>query len=431
MLMDKNNTSNSFFSNLFKPDENGAETRRILIKYTITSVVFLIAITILFSIFSNTGSSEYNIQKYFFIYAIPILLTFGIVMSLNRSNTATKLFLKLLGVVSLIIFGIYVYATSTNSLTIDALSNYAIKTLIILVGLAIFYKWLIEYMSKLQGWWGFFAQLIFYIPCVLYDVWEYLLEQVNLTPYSIYLFIAFEFILIFIYAFLPDITEKVTGQDESILLQDNVVLLDRIKVLTNSDPLKINREDHHDENGNYRTNYCISFWTYINIHPHTHPGYNSEKEILTYGFKDNNGVEHVKPMVRYYGGGGGDDQLIERNKLIFYFSRYPPVKQYATDEHTFYDVTIEPQKWNQVVMNYNRNKVEIYINGHLERTFKMNKNMPVYNDLDQISVGDDNGVDGGICNIRYYKHPLSPEQIALTYNTMILSKLPIPRKKDD
>jgi len=82
-------------------------------------------------------------------------------------------------------------------------------------------------------------------------------------------------------------------------------------------------------------------------------------------------------------------------------------------------------------MNYNRNKVELFINGHLERTFVMNDNMPIYNDLDQISVGDNDGIDGGICNVRYYKHPLSPEQIALTYNTMILSELPIPRKKDD
>jgi hypothetical protein len=420
-----------FINNLFQSNEDGQETRRILIKYLLTSLIFFISVSILLSIFINTGTSEYNIQKYFFFYALPILLTFGVILNLNRSTKATKLFLKLIGVVSLIIFGIYIYATSSNSVNIDAISNYAIVTIITLFGLAITYQWIIEYMTKLQGWWGFFAQLIFYIPCVLYDVWEYLLEQVNLTPYSIYLFITLEILLIIIYAFLPDITEKVSGQGESILLQDNIVLLDKVKILTNSDILKVNPEDSSNQNGNYRTNYCISFWTYINIHPHTHQGYNSEKEVLTYGFKDNQGIDHVKPMVRYYGGGGGDDQLIERNKLVFYFSRYPPVKQYAKDEHTFYDVTIEPQKWNQVVMNYNRNKVELYINGNLERTFKMNHSMPVYNDLDQISIGDENGVDGGVCNVRYYKHPLSPEQIALTYNTMIISELPIPRKKDD
>jgi hypothetical protein len=416
---------NSFFSNIFTLDSIGAETRRILIKYLITGIVFIIAISVLLSIFVNTGNAEYNIQKYFFLYALPILLTFGLILNLNKSTEATKFFLKLLGVISMLIFGIYIYATSTNSVNIDAISNYSIVVVITLFGLAITYQWFIDYISKLSGWWGFIAQLIFYIPCVLYDVWEYFLEQVNLTPYSIYLFIVVEILLIIIYAFLPEITGQITGEDESILLQDKILFLDKSRMLCNSDKLKILEET------NYRTNYCISFWTYINIHPHTHPGYNSEREILTYGFTDQHGIDHVKPMVRYYGGGGGDDQPIERNKLIFYFSRYPPVKQYATDEHTFYDVTIEPQKWNQITMNYNRNKVEIYINGHLERTFLMNKNLPIYNDLDKITIGDDNGIDGGICNVRYYKHPLSPEQIALTYNSTIISELPVPRKKSD
>ena len=418
-------TNDSFYSNIFKSDSIGGETRRILIKYLVTSVVFIIAISLLLSIFVNTGKAEYNIQKYFFVYALPILITFALILNLNKSTEATKLFLKLLGVVSILIFGIYIYATSMGSLNIDAISNYTIGIIIALCGLAIVYQWFINYISKLPGWWGFIAQLIFYIPCVLYDVWEYFLEQVNLTPYSIYLFIVMEIVLILIYAFLPDIAGKISGEDESILLQDNIVLLNKSKMLCNSDKLKV-----LDEDNKYRTNYCISFWTYINIHSHTHPGYNSEREILTYGFTDQHGIDHVKPMVRYYGGGGGDDQTIERNKLIFYFSRYPPVKQYATDEHTFYDVTIEPQKWNQITMNYNRNKVELYINGHLERTFVMNKNLPIYNDLDQITIGDDDGIDGGICNVRYYKHPLSPDQIAMTYNSTILSELPIPRKSD-
>ena len=90
---------------------------------------------------------------------------------------------------------------------------------------------------------------------------------------------------------------------------------------------------------------------------------------------------------------------------------------------------MENQKWNQIVLNYNRNKVELYINGNLERTFSMTKSMPVYNDLDTITIGEDNGLDGGICNVVYYKHPLSPEQISISYNSMVLSNLPVPRKK--
>ena len=215
--------------------------------------------------------------------------------------------------------------------------------------------------------------------------------------------------------------------------RDSVEFLDNGQlIIANSDDLKIPKENEskYKDNiqGEYLTNYCLSMWIYINPHSANHASYNEEKQIFSYGFSDYAGVEHVKPMIRYYGGGDGSDQLIERNKLIFYLSRYPPTNQYDSDEHTFYDVTVKMQRWNQVVVNYNRNIVDIFINGNLERSFKM-KNLPMYNDLDNIVVGDDNGIDGGICNITYYRHALTPEQIALSYNTMVNSNLPVPRKK--
>ena len=186
-----------------------------------------------------------------------------------------------------------------------------------------------------------------------------------------------------------------------------------------------------DQTGDYLRNYCISMWVYINPQSYNRLSYDKETEIFNYSFTDEEGIQRVKPMIRYYGGGGGRDQLIERNKYVFYFSKYPPTNQYAEDDHTFYDVTIENQKWNQIVLNYNRNKVDLYINGNLERTFPLNKDMPTYNDLDNITIGDDNGLDGAICNVVYYKHSLSADQIALSYNTMLTSNLPIPRKKDN
>ena len=88
--------------------------------------------------------------------------------------------------------------------------------------------------------------------------------------------------------------------------------------------------------------------------PSNHISYDKESEIFNYSFTDEEGIQRVKPMIRYYGGGGGRDQLIERNKYVFYFSKYPPTNQYTEDDHTFYDVTIENQKWNQIVLNYNR-----------------------------------------------------------------------------
>ena len=433
--MENENIKNeNFMSNLLKKNSIGKETRRIFLKYLVTSIVFVIAVSIFISISINPGTAEYNVQKYFFLYSIPIFFVFSLILNLNKNTKATKLFLKLLGVVCFFIFGIYLTSINTgNTFNIDYISNSTIKALIVIVGLGIFYRTLSKYMEGLKGWPGFIAQLIFYIPCVLYDVWEYFINEINLTPYSIYLFIVFEILLIILYFYLPDISDKVTGKDNGIVLLDNIEFLDNGElIIANSDDLKIPKQDEskYKDNlqGEYLTNYCLSMWIYINPHPANHASYNKEKQIFSYGFSDYAGVQHVKPMIRYYGGGDGSDQLIERNKLIFYLSRYPPVNQYDSDKHTFYDVTVKMQRWNQVVVNYNRNIVDIFINGILERSFTM-KDLPMYNDLDNIVIGDDNGIDGGICNITYYRHALTPEQIAFSYNTMVNSDLPVPRKK--
>lgn len=426
-------TNDSFYNNFFKTDSIGNETRQIFIKYLVATVIVAICGFTLLNILIHPGTAEYSVQKYFFLYTLPFILVMALILNLNKNVKAGKLILKLIGIVGLFIFGVYLYATSENSFNIASMSNNILFWIITLLGLVILYGALVKYMEKLKGWYGFIAQLIFYIPCVLYDVWEYFIQQVNLTPYSIYLLIFIEIILIVIYAFLPDISYQFSGEENSILLVDDVKFLNEKQIVANSEMLKIPNDPKNPilSDDKFYRNYCISMWVFVNPHSPLQQPYNVETEIMSYGFTDSEGIQHVKPMLRYYGGGGGDDQLIERNKYVFYFVRYPPINQYTTDQHTFYDVTLENQKWNQIVLNYNRNKVELYINGNLERTFSMAKSMPSYNDLDTITIGEDNGLDGGICNVVYYKHPLSPEQIALSYNTMATSNLPVPRKKNN
>ena len=418
-------------TNIYRDDDIGKETRRILLKYSLTSIVFLFATSLLLSIIVNTGTTEYNIQKYFFMYALPIFFVFGIVLSLQKNIESTKFFLKLMTLTAVFVAFLYYYIHHVGSIDTILLSNYALSTVIVVFGLAILYQGLIGYMEKLQGWPGLVAKLLFFLPCIAYDLWDYLLDQINLTPYSIYLFIVLEIVLIFVYMLLPSISDKVTGRDEALVLLDDVSFLHHRKTLASSDALKMEANSDSTSSTNihqYNRNYALSFWLYVVPHPPNHEAYTKESEILSYGYQDQEGIEHVKPMIRYYGGGGGDDQTIERNKLVFYFAKYPPTQQYASDEHTFYDVTLPLQKWNQVVLNYNRNQVEIYMNGTLDRTFDLKNNMPLYDDLDTITIGQDNGIQGGICNVAYFRHPLSPEQITLSYNATILADLPLPRK---
>jgi hypothetical protein len=161
-------------------------------------------------------------------------------------------------------------------------------------------------------------------------------------------------------------------------------------------------------------------WLFLNPQNASSASNNREVELFSYGYADKEGIQHVKPMIRYYGGGDGKDQVSERGKLIFYFAKYPPSKEYQYEKNTFYDVPISMQKWNNIVINYNRNVVDIYLNGHLERSFTMTGSMPQYSDLDNIRVSSKDGLRGGIKNLVYYQHPLSFEQIAYQYNKAVV-----------
>ena len=161
-----------------------------------------------------------------------------------------------------LIFAVYYYATTSDTLNIGSTKNYLVFLLIILIGLALVYQLLVNYLSKLRGFPGFIAQLLFYIPCVFNDIIAYLLEQVHMTSYSTYALLIIEILLIVIYAYLPEIPYKFTGQDNSIQLLTNIKYLDEGKqIIAGSDVLKIPRNINEPASKeHYLNNYCIRLY---------------------------------------------------------------------------------------------------------------------------------------------------------------------------
>ena len=87
-------------------------------------------------------------------------------------------------------------------------------------------------------------------------------------------------------------------------------------------------------------------------------------------------------------------------------------------------VSVPTQKWNYFAFNFTNSKVDIYINGALERSVDYDKNVPSYTSSDMVSVGSENGLEGAICNINYYTVPLTSLQIATKYNVYSLKNPP-------
>jgi hypothetical protein len=87
-------------------------------------------------------------------------------------------------------------------------------------------------------------------------------------------------------------------------------------------------------------------------------------------------------------------------------------------------VELPSQKWNNFVFNYNNQLVDIFINGHLVRTIELDE-IPIYNPTDLVTIGQDNGANGAVCNIQYYTNPLTKYQIVNNYNLLMDANPPI------
>jgi len=409
-----------------EPSAFQAVVQDIFNKYGVIFIAMIFICVVAIYALLNQNTVELYIWNYMLAILFPLLIIFAMILNINGNFESMVLFFKILGGIGLVFGFVYIYTLIAGKFQfVSGYVKYIIYTVIGLLGLAILYKSFLNYLSKLQGWPGFIAQLIFYIPCMLYDLLLYILDELKIAPKSAYVILAIEFILIVLFFFVPWIVNITTNNSSNgKLLLNRPVFLDKETEIANGDdlivPVSLQDLSNPNDRNLYRTNYCISMWVYVDPQPSTNFAYSKETSILTYGFTDNDGIQYVKPMIKYYGGGDGRDQLEQRNKYVFYFYKYEDLEGTKEDKDmTYYDVSLPNQKWNQIVLNYNRNVVDLFINGNLERSFFLKDNLPVYNSSDKITVGEDKGLRGAICNVMYYHHPLSQEEIATSYNLMV------------
>ncbi len=355
-----------------------------------------------------TSTEQFKIAKDAIIFVFPILIimAFGtnIFNAGSSIKTLTYAFLTLLG-----LFG-WFYIVSKLSDSQKGLANYFTGLLFILFAIilsAIMFMLTGNYMSSLSGIPGIISYLLFYIPCLVIQLIDFIKNEINNTTPTIGILFMLEILIILAYFYLPKMVEKAIDTNGIAIINQPTTLKEKIE-LVGGDRFKIPKDPNDLTGMNAkdlpRYNYAISMWVYMNTNANNGSVINENLNIFSYDGKPN-----IKFRVNIDDSNGEDSHFIMEL-----------TNQDKTDIKTNIKINLPLQKWNNFVFNYSDNAVDIFSNGKLYHSYTFRENnKPTYDIVtDNLFIGDDNGLDGAICNIKYHTEPLTKVEIVNTYNLL-------------
>lgn len=381
-------------------------------------MVGVIIIAIILYIFNKYPNFIYDNRNTLFYISIVLIPLYLGLSGLNLDSDkimmkSTTMYVVYLLIASYSFMMLYNYIDLSNYQLEMAQYVFMILIFVAVIGfLSITYRILSNYLRSLDGTLGFISYLIFYIPCMLSDFVAYVLKEFKLTTNDVYILFLLELVVILLIIYYPDIIDAIYNSS------DNIVLLDKPDYLNKKTPI-YNMEDLKKEsvyinselikNKGISKNYSISLWVYVN--PESQVDGNTEYTLFSFDGKPElkfkyNVVDNLDI--------DASDILKEKEKSYVYRA-YLTNKPNSNSDLDYVDLHAPIQKWVNIVFNYNGNNVDMFVDGELRET-KLLEHVPTFSDYDIITIGDDLGMTGSICNVNYYTSNLSRRQIAQMYN---------------
>jgi hypothetical protein len=234
---------------------------------------------------------------------------------------------------------------------------------------------------------------------------ESLFSELKSAPKMVIALFALEMVFILAYIYIPRATRQTT---DSIVLLNKPVFLTQLQSIGKATQLFMEDGPDAKIKDVIRKHYSISMWFYVNQHSNANAAYSKETNIFRYGYPNSVGGH---PRVSYF---NDTKDPNKSDKYIVYVN--------GSDVSGSL-LNIPSQSWNQLVISYNESGVDIFVNGNLEKSIRMEYyEHPAYDTGDVIEVGEgDNtviggGLHGAICNVVYHKKPITAFQVAAEYN---------------
>jgi hypothetical protein len=394
-------------------------------------VLFLIVITVIIMTYPNGFFSKMQNNLAMILILIVCVLwsillvwhNFSDMNIINKDLVNTNLTFYQKALVSLfgIIFSGILIAYLVYSLrglsSKTGITNFVLSVILILSVLTIIYKLIFvklpsyQLNNKKNSFFELILNILLYIPCIFSGIIDTIMK-VFINEYKSnsllsYLILLLLIVFIFTYLFLfPLIQSKLNTQGGKQILENPI----NMNILTT---LSSYQQLNNSENLDYQ--YGLSFWVFVDSSPpNTNENYSKYTSILNYG---------GKPNILYNA---------EKNTLMITVTQEELSKKNTNNKFIEYDengnriIYVNDnfllQKWNNIIINYNGGTLDIFLNGEL---VKSSIEVLPYMKYDSLTVGSTNGINGGICNVIYFKNPLVLPSIYYIYNSLKNSNPPV------
>lgn len=381
---------------------------------TLAFLIFLTVVTILISSDREKFFSNKEKSGAVMILLLLICILMSIMLGANlfsdttigdfSSSNKIALFKKsLLVLFGLIISGLLIFWITYNIENLSGKSSiisFILNLLLVIIILGLIYKTINVNLpsgnTKKNAFFTLILNILFYIPCLVSGGFDWIGKNATGQDAGSFLMLFVAIGLIIAYFKSPSLFNYINTQGGKQLV-NKPVYTDVEYNLGNYQEL--------NESDTFDYQFGISCWVFIDsLPPNTAASYNKYTSLLNFGNKPNI-LYNAKTNTLMITMQQKDLKNITQNKLIDF------------DENGNRIIYINKnfllQKWNNIIINYNGGTLDIFLNGEL---VKSSIGVVPYYTFDNLTIGENEGIKGGICNVVYFRKPLTSQNIYYLYN---------------
>jgi hypothetical protein len=249
-------------------------------------------------------------------------------------------------------------------------------------------------------------------------------------------------VLLLIVVFYPYVSQKIQLQGGKQIVNQTIYTNTEASLFTIKQLTNMSTPDYQ---------YGLSFWLYIDSEPpNTSSLYLTNGSVLNFADLPNilyNGTDNSLIFTQKYTTGSYVDESnkeidFSMNEYAFHNSKNSDYNQTYKDisnnivqlnkmshKEFFRLKNVKLQKWNHIVLNLYNGTMDIFYNGELVKS--QPSVVPYINMSDTLSIGSNNGISGGVCNVTFFDKPLKYTQVYYLYELFKNKSPPVIYKNID